>query len=101
LEIELWFYLMRLYPKRSIASHRFCGSGRLFPGLLEETRRAESDMTWLMTERLLADDIKLERRKDIPSLSACQGFFANLAIKPAHLCKTVSQMTELGCSKCK
>src|ERR1700716_4085035 len=29
----------RLYPKRSIASHKFCGSGRLFPGLLERVTR--------------------------------------------------------------
>ena len=28
--MELGFYLVRLYPKRSITSHRFCGSGRLF-----------------------------------------------------------------------
>jgi hypothetical protein len=33
----------RLYPRRSIASHSICGSGRLFTGLLEkETRRARS-----------------------------------------------------------
>jgi len=39
----------RLYPKRSITSHRFCGSERLFPGL--ETRRAE-----IMTELVVAKD---------------------------------------------
>ena len=37
--------MWRLYPKRSITSHRFCGSGRLFPGLRSETRRAEIGMT--------------------------------------------------------
>ena len=45
---------LRLYPKRSIASHRFCGSGRLLPRL-EETRRAER-MTELMTGRMVPKD---------------------------------------------
>jgi hypothetical protein len=40
--------LCLLYPKRSITSHRFCGSGRLFPGLRSEMRRAESDMIGLV-----------------------------------------------------
>jgi hypothetical protein len=45
----------RLYPERSITSHRFCGSARLFPGLLvRETRRAER-MTGLLIELVLAD----------------------------------------------
>jgi hypothetical protein len=44
----------RLYPERSITSHRFCGSERLFPELLErETRRAER-MTGLMIELMVA-----------------------------------------------
>jgi hypothetical protein len=42
---ELWWSLCLLYPKRSITSHRFCGSGRLFPGLRSEARRAEIDIT--------------------------------------------------------
>lgn len=45
--------LWRLYPKRSIASHSICGSGRLFPGLERETRGAES-MTWVVTEQMVA-----------------------------------------------
>lgn len=47
--------LWRLYPKRSIASHSICGSGRLFPGLERETRRAES-MTRLVTELVVKDN---------------------------------------------
>ena len=42
----------RLYPKRSIASHRFCGSGRLFPGLETQTRLAEC-----MSDSVVATDI--------------------------------------------
>src|SRR5258706_7774908 len=34
----------RLYPKRSIASHRFCGSGRLFRGFNDGKREAGSDI---------------------------------------------------------
>jgi len=45
----------RLYPERSITSHRFCGSERLFPGL--ETRRAES-----MTGSVVANDISNPER---------------------------------------
>ena len=45
----------RRYPKRSIASHRFCGSGRLFPLLEDETQRARN-----MTELSVKDD-KRER----------------------------------------
>lgn len=52
--------LWRLYPKRSIASHRICGSGRLFPGLERETRRAES-MTRLVTELVVAKDNEQSR----------------------------------------
>jgi len=45
----------RLYPERSITSHRFCGSARLLTGLLErETRRAER-MTGLLIELMLLD----------------------------------------------
>src|SRR3981081_3271871 len=39
--------LRRLYPKRSITSHRFCGSGRLFRLFKDEARRAESGMAEL------------------------------------------------------
>ena len=47
----------RLYPERSITSHRFCGSERLFPGLLErETRRAER-MTGLVIGLAVAEDL--------------------------------------------
>ena len=47
----------RLYPERSITSHRFCGSERLFPELLErEPRRAER-MTGLMIELVVANDL--------------------------------------------
>jgi hypothetical protein len=47
----------RLYPERSTTSHRFCGSERLFPGLLErETRRAER-MTGLLIELVIAEDL--------------------------------------------
>jgi hypothetical protein len=47
----------RLYPERSITSHRFCGSERLFPELLErETRRAER-MTRVMIELVVANDL--------------------------------------------
>ena len=42
----------RLYPERSITPHSICGSGRLFPGLERETRRAES-----MTELLVAENM--------------------------------------------
>jgi hypothetical protein len=45
----------RLYPERSITPHRFCGSERLFPGLLErETRRAES-ITGMLPEIVVAE----------------------------------------------
>jgi hypothetical protein len=51
----------RLYPERSITSHRFCGSERLFPGLLEsETRRAERMivlMLWMIRTVLDARNI--------------------------------------------
>ena len=44
----------RLYPERSITSHRFCGTERLFPGLLErETRRAER----MTIELVVAEDL--------------------------------------------
>jgi hypothetical protein len=47
----------RLYPERSITSHRFCGSERLFAGLLErETRRAER-MTGLVFELVVTEDL--------------------------------------------
>ena len=52
--------MWRLYPKRSIVSHRICGSGRLFPGLERETRRAES-MTRLVTELVVAKDNEQSR----------------------------------------
>jgi serine-type D-Ala-D-Ala carboxypeptidase len=39
----------RLYPERSITPHSICGSGRLFPGLESETRKA--DMTWLVVAK--------------------------------------------------
>ena len=41
---------LALYPKRSIASHRFCGSGRLFPGLGAETQRVS------MNELVVTED---------------------------------------------
>ena len=40
----------RLYPKRSIASHSICGSGRLFRGFNDGKREVGSDITWLVTE---------------------------------------------------
>ena len=58
----------RLYPERSITSHRFCGSGRLFPGLETETRRAEI-MTGSMVRRTLAIP---NAGKGIPSRFGCQ-----------------------------
>jgi hypothetical protein len=48
--------LYRLYPKRSIASHRFCGSGRLFPGFEGETIR--ESMTGLGCGYLKAQECK-------------------------------------------
>jgi hypothetical protein len=84
LEIELWFYRMRLYPERSITSHRFCGSGRLFPGLLEtETRRAGSGMI----RRLVA--------KDMSNPGRWQGYFASIQMS-SHFCKKC----KIGRSNC-
>ena len=71
----------RLYPERSITSHRFCGSERLLPGLLErETRRAER-MTVLMIELMLVEDPNVERRQDCSRLFRCQdnSAIANIA----------------------
>lgn len=79
--------LWRLYPKRSIASHSICGSGRLFPGLERETRRAES-MTWLVTELMVAkDNEQSEPGKDIPRLSRCQEKIAKSARKARQSAK--------------
>ena len=62
----------RLYPERSITSHRFCGSERLLPGLLErETRRAER-MTGLMIELMLWRIPTAERGQDCSGLPGCQ-----------------------------
>jgi hypothetical protein len=58
----------RLYPERSITSHRFCGSGRLFPGLEAETRRAE-----IMTESVVQRTLAIPNAgKGIPSRFGCQ-----------------------------
>ena len=51
----------RLYPERSITPHSICGSGRLFPGLERETRRAEG-MTGLLTELVVTDDTNYSKR---------------------------------------
>jgi hypothetical protein len=48
LEMSSGSSLWRLYPKRSIASHSICGSGRLFRLFKEETRRAGSSMAELV-----------------------------------------------------
>jgi hypothetical protein len=44
----------RLYPRRSIAPHRFCGSGRLLPGFEGETIR--ESMTRLVAVILKAQE---------------------------------------------
>jgi len=68
----------RLYPKRSIASHRFCGSGRLFRGFNDGKREAGSDMTWALTELVVARTWAIPNsRKNVSLLSCCQGISSN------------------------
>jgi len=75
-----------LYPKRSITSHRFCGSGRLFRGFKDEVRRAESGMA----ELVVADyAINPDAGKDMRPLFRCQGNIAEWANIVRHIAKRV------------
>jgi hypothetical protein len=79
-----------LYPVRSITSHRFCGIGRLFPGLEAEMRRAESDIgsNWLRMTRAIPDASK----NKVP-VSGCQGNCA----KRANISRQPANYTDVSC----
>jgi hypothetical protein len=74
---------LRLYPKRSITSHRFCGSGRLFR-FKGETQQAES----CMAELVVADQRSIpDAGKDMLPFSRCQGNIAKTAKKEQQIAK--------------
>jgi hypothetical protein len=77
--------LWRLYPKRSITSHRFCGSGRLFPGLRSETRRAKSGMIGLVATD---DASNSERRQAYLGIIPLSREYCRKGTKRASFCKS-------------
>jgi len=80
--------LCLLYPKRSITSHRFCGSGRLFR-LSDGKREAGSDMRWLLTELVVADDTNnSERRQAYLGFIPLSREYCIKCIKLAAFCKS-------------
>lgn len=80
--------LWRLYPKRSITSHRFCGSGRLFRRFSDGKREAGSDMIWLLTVLVVGTTRAIpDAGKHISAPFRCQEEYCKMGNKVKTVCK--------------